>query len=268
MDYQNNGNGSHFGNENDQTPQQYEQTAANAAAATSFMQHSGIGALSNQIAENFEPATAENAITDQRYNITIGVMLLYGFLVNAIMCFVFEDGIIGFVSDIHPLLFFIGYMVAVLVGTLICAYSKSAVGCFVGYNLIVLPMGLMITPLINLYQVGTVRYAFTVLCVMTMVMIGLAVAFQDFFLSIGRMLMACFLIAFVGMLVLFAFNVDLGPFDYIFVGIFSLFIGYDWAVAQRVPKTTQNAIRSASMLYVDMINLLIRLLRILAKNRD
>ena len=55
MDYQNNGNGSHFGNENDQTPQQYEQTAANAAAATSFMQHSGIGALSNQIAENLSP---------------------------------------------------------------------------------------------------------------------------------------------------------------------------------------------------------------------
>ncbi len=268
MDYRNNGNGAHFGNENDQTPQEYEQTAANAMAATSAMQHSGVGVFSNQLAENFEEATSENAIGDQRYNLTIGVMLLYGFLINAVLCFVFTDGVYKLIGDAGTLLVVIGYFVLVFIGTFICSKAKSAGACFFGYNLIVLPMGVMITPLIHAYQIGTVRYSFTVLCVITMVMIGLAVAYQNFFLSIGRTIMACFLVAFIAMLVLFAFNIDVGPFDYIFVGLFSLFIGYDWAVAQRVPKTSTNAVRSACMLYVDMINLLIRLLRILGKNRD
>ncbi|MBQ4111892.1 MAG: Bax inhibitor-1 family protein, partial [Clostridia bacterium] len=52
-------------------------------------------------------------------------------------------------------------------------------------------------------------------------------------------------------------------FNILFVVIFSLYIGYDWHVAQSYSKTVDNAIDSAIDLYLDLINLFIRILDLL-----
>jgi len=56
-------------------------------------------------------------------------------------------------------------------------------------------------------------------------------------------------------------------FDYIFVVIFSLYIGYDWQKAQAYPPTLDNAVDSAADIYVDIVNLFIRILSILGRER-
>ena len=56
-------------------------------------------------------------------------------------------------------------------------------------------------------------------------------------------------------------------FDYIFVIIFSLYIGYDWQKSQAYPPTLDNAVDSAADIYVDIVNLFIRLLAILGRNK-
>ena len=53
--------------------------------------------------------------------------------------------------------------------------------------------------------------------------------------------------------------------DGLFVLIFSGYIGYDWARANRLPKTLDNAIDSAAALYLDIINLFLRLLRLMRR---
>ena len=57
-------------------------------------------------------------------------------------------------------------------------------------------------------------------------------------------------------------------FNWIFVVLFSLYIGYDWHRAQMYPKTIDNAIDSALDIYLDVINLFIRLLEIFGKSDD
>ena len=52
---------------------------------------------------------------------------------------------------------------------------------------------------------------------------------------------------------------------YIVVLIFCGYIEYDWAKANTQRKTIDNAIDSATELYIDIINLFIRILRILAR---
>ena len=52
-------------------------------------------------------------------------------------------------------------------------------------------------------------------------------------------------------------------FNWFFIIIFSLYIGYDWHVAQSYSKTVDNAIDSAIDLYLDLINLFLRILDIL-----
>ncbi|MBO4685477.1 MAG: US12 family protein [Lachnospiraceae bacterium] len=267
-------NGGYYGSQNGQTPEQQQRQAEQMIAATSLANHAGVmmtGGVTYTQSQGYAPDVpgAGDTITVQRYNLTIGAMLLYGFLVNAIMCFVFYDRIKDF-ADNHLPIIVAAYVVGALLGMVICSKSENPVVGFIGYNLIVVPMGLFLTPVLGTIQFETVRYAFCIMCVVTLVIIGLAYAYPQFFTSIGRTLLTLLFVGLAGEFVLFLLGSDYssGIFDFVFIAIFCGYIGYDWAIAQKQQKTTPNAIRCAYMMYVDMINLLIRLLRILAKNRD
>jgi FtsH-binding integral membrane protein len=89
-------------------------------------------------------------------------------------------------------------------------------------------------------------------------------AFPQFFLSIGRTLFIALILALlvqVGMMLMGVYKP--GLFDGIFVVIFSGYIGYDWARANQIPRTFDNAVDSAASLYLDIINLFIRLVSIM-----
>jgi len=51
------------------------------------------------------------------------------------------------------------------------------------------------------------------------------------------------------------------------VVIFCGYVGVDWGRANQVPKTVDNAVDSAAALYMDIINLFLRILRILGRRR-
>jgi hypothetical protein len=234
------------------------QRTADILAATSGAMHASFSNIA---------ATGTDEISTEKFNTIIAVMLFYGFAVNAILCFAFGDSIINLALG-HPAAYLLIYFVGVIVGMIICRKTENPVVGFIGYNLIVVPMGIFITPFLQYSGIDTVRYAFCVMGVCMMLMIGLAQVYPKFFLSIGRMLFACLLIGLVGELVMWCLNLATGIFDFIFVGIFLGYIGFDWAVAQNYPKTKTSAIRAAYMIYVDLINLLIRLIRIISKERN
>ncbi|MCR5375354.1 MAG: Bax inhibitor-1 family protein [Lachnospiraceae bacterium] len=265
-------NGGYYGNQDGQTPEQQQRQAEQMLAATSAMGHAGFGMNGGAgfaQPQGYAPGVpgAGDTITVQRYNMTIGAMLLYGFLVNAIMCFVFGDRIMSFAKEGLPVIV-ISYFVGSILGMVVCNKTENPVVGFIGYNLIVVPMGLFLTPLFSMFEFSTVRFAFCIMCVVTLVVIGLSYAYPQFFLSMGRTLLTLLVLGIVSELVLWLLGYSSGIFDFVFIAIFCGYIGYDWAIAQKQQKTTPNAIRCAYMMYVDMINLLIRLLRILAKNRD
>jgi FtsH-binding integral membrane protein len=63
----------------------------------------------------------------------------------------------------------------------------------------------------------------------------------------------------------FVFKMDLGIMDWIIAAIFCGYIGYDWGKASALPKTVDNAVDSAAALYMDIINLFLRILSIMGK---
>jgi len=76
------------------------------------------------------------------------------------------------------------------------------------------------------------------------------------------------LITIVVEIVMMFLGANLGIIDYIVVLIFCGYIGYDWARANACAKTVDNAVDMAAELYVDIINLFIRILSILARSND
>lgn len=208
-------------------------------------------------------------ISNEAYNLIIGGVLLYGFVINCIMTKCFGDSITRFMAG-NYLAFFITYIVMVVVGTLMVNKSDNPVISFIGYNFIVVPLGMVLSSVLTIYNLAgysdTITLAFALTAVVTLVMMFAATIFPSFFLSIGRTLFFTLLITFIAELFFtFVLHAELGIFDYIVVLIFCGYIGYDWAKANAIPKTVDNAVDSAAELYVDIINLFLRLLRILAR---
>jgi FtsH-binding integral membrane protein len=100
-------------------------------------------------------------------------------------------------------------------------------------------------------------------------MIILSMLYPAFFQNLGRTLiislLGCILVEFVGSIL---FRIPLGFIDYIVALIFCGYIGLDWNRAQLYPKTLDNAVDSAADIYLDVVNLFVRILSITGKRRD
>ncbi len=198
------------------------------------------------------------------YNLAIGAVLFWGFGINAITCTFFKEQVLG----INPFLLLIVYVIACFVGIMVYRASDNALVSFIGYNLIVLPMGAVLTNIVHYYSGETIEYVFLVTCVVTLVLMGLSTAFPSLFLSMGGTLGVCLLLGLVVEVLFMLFGYSGGVFDFFFVLLFCGYIGYDWAKAQEQPRSLDAAVDSACELYVDLVNLFVRLLQILGRNRN
>lgn len=197
------------------------------------------------------------------YNAAMLATVLYGFVVNALMV-IFLGGAL---HNIDYRVFLIGYFISCFAGTFMAASDKPLLS-FLGYNLIVLPIGVLLCVVLPGYGAELVMQAIVLTGLITLVMLALGLIFPQVFASMGRALGICLL---VGCLLSIASWFIAGISDFLVYGfaiLFTLYIGYDIQKAQAYPKTLDNAIDSAIDLYLDIINLFLRILRILAKARD
>ena len=165
-----------------------------------------------------------------------------------------------------------GAIVLYLVGAFVAAFlvqSHSFGTCTFGFLLLSVSLGIVLTYILNEYELSTVYMALAGTAIIAGIMMIAGTAFSSFFISIGRWLFfSLFAVIIVELIGIFFFRNVLAITDYIVVAIFGLFIGYDWARAQAYPKTVTNAVSCAADLYLDLVNILIRLLSILGDKKD
>ena len=193
------------------------------------------------------------------YNSIIGLTILYGFVVNALMVLFARP----FFESLPVAAVLIGYLVSAFAGAIIANKSSNPVFSFLGYNLIVLPIGMLLSLVLPDSSTENIFLAALLTGVVTVIMMILAVIFPRFFASLGPSLLWSLVIGAVVELIATLFGYGGNIFNWLFVVIFSLYIGYDWHVAQSYSKTVDNAIDSAIDLYLDLINLFIDILDLL-----
>lgn len=204
-------------------------------------------------------------ISARKYNLIIGAVLLYGFIATLIITKTIGPIAIG----INPFALLIGYIVLVLAGSFIVNGSDKPLISFLGYNLIVLPIGVVLTSVTYSYDPGLIFRAVVVTACVTGIMMIISMIIPSFFLKLGRVLfLSLLLVIIVEVLALFfswhVFHVT----DVIIAVIFCGYIGYDWVVAQRIERTVDNAVDTACNLYVDIVNLFLRILSIMDRSDD
>lgn len=224
--------------------------------------------LGKSIFTNPEPVAADAVIIPRGiYNLLMGLCLFWGFAVNTFMCVFFGAQVTEWAMTGYNMgILAVGYLVVAIIGITINTRSSVPIVSFIGYNLVVVPMGLILCPLLSYYDIASIQYAFGVTAFLTLVMMGLSYIFPQFFAKIGGALLIALIACIIGEVVcIFLFPGVLGIWDWIIAGLFCLYIGYDWYRAQTIPATVDNAIDAACALYIDIINLFIRVLEIVGK---
>ena len=207
-------------------------------------------------------------ISERAFNLIIGGVLLWGFVLNYLMVTLFGRQITEMVAGMGILPFLIVYFIMVIAGSVMIGKGGTAVS-FIGYNLIALPVGVVVCACVEGIPVSTVQTAVLVTAIVTLSFMILATAAPGFFLGMGRVLGFSLLAALVAELVtIFIFHRYSSVYEWIFAVIFSLYIGYDWARANTCARTVGNAVGLAANLYLDIINLFLRVLEIMSRKRD
>lgn len=205
-------------------------------------------------------------ISERAYNMILGGTVLEGLVVNLILCSTVKN----VYEYIDPLSFLIMYFVLCILGTLIAYKSDNPIISFIGYNMVVVPVGLVVSMAVQAYG-GTdsiiVTRAVLFTAIITAAMIGASVVNPEFFSKIGGILFAgLFGLLICGFIAMFI-SFDDTIISLVAAGLFSLYIGYDFYRSQMYEKTVDNAVDCALDIYLDIINLFLRILRILGRSR-
>jgi FtsH-binding integral membrane protein len=210
--------------------------------------------------------TNDEIVSDSTYNLTIGLVLMWGFALNFLMVENIDPAPIMAFRASSPWIFMGLYFVSIIAGTMIYTKSDSPGMSFVGYNFVVLPLGMVLVAMLPAFDSAVISKAFMATGCITGVMMMLGAAYPKAFLSIGRALFIALIATIVVEVALMIFTGSVpGFFDWIVVLIFAGYIGYDWARAQSLPKTLDNAVDCAASLYVDIVILFMRLLRVFSR---
>lgn len=191
------------------------------------------------------------------YNVTIGLVLLWGFAINVLMCKFCTDVFMNWNFTVVV----IGYFIVAIAGIMMSTLSSSPFISFIGYNLVVLPVGVILSIALTEYDQISIMNALVTTSIVTIIMIVLASIIPNVFLSMGKVLFACL----TGVIICEVIFMLIGFYtpslwDFGVALIFCGYIGYDWAEAQTKAYTLDNAVDSVVGLYLDIINLFLRIL--------
>ena len=221
--------------------------------------------MENNIFNRTERDSHGSRISTSAYNLVIGLVLCWGFAVNWVMIKTIPAEAI---AAVNIWVFFIGYFASCLLGIYLFTKSDVPIVSFIGYNFVVVPFGLIVNLVVSRYEPSLVLSAIRVTGLVTFGMMILGSLFPRFFQKIhGALTIALVIVIIVELFEIFILGIHHGIIDWIVVIIFCGYIGYDWGRASRIPKTLDNAIDSAAALYMDIIILFLRILRIMGRRR-
>lgn len=212
-------------------------------------------------------------LSESRYNLTIGATLTWGFFLNYLLLQFVAPSLMNWLyaepsrTSTFPILFLFVYFVLGVIGNDMVR-SYNPVRCLIGYHLIAVPVGLLVSIATFSFDPELVTRAVLLTAIITLSMMIISTLFPGVFHSmIPTLGVSLGLVVVVELFYSLFFRTGSSMLDWIVVATMSGYIGYDWMRANSVQRTSSNAIAAASALYLDIINIFLRLQRILARSR-
>lgn len=201
-------------------------------------------------------------ISNQLYNLLIGLITLYGLLANVVMIKLLTP----YIVSINWMVFLIAYCVVGFSGNAICIKSKNPWISFLGYNMVVVPVGAVLSCCFSKTAPELIYQIFFLASAITIVMLVFATIFPKQFgdMRLGFVLfMALICLVLTELMSLIFFHEIPTIFAWIGAILYTLYIGYWWARSQSYVKTVDNAVDSALLIYLSISGLILKLRKIL-----
>jgi FtsH-binding integral membrane protein len=167
-----------------------------------------------------------------------------------------------------------GYFALAIPGIYMSVKSDNWMVSFVGYLLVIIPTGAIIGPYTALYkpesvlQIALITSGVSIAIGFAGVIYPKSVEHWSGFFLTGLLILIFGDIARMFMVSMGVVPTTLGFWDWVGVVLFCGLIFYDMNKAVRLPKTMDNAVDSAVAVYLDIINLFIRLLASGGRRKD
>lgn len=217
-------------------------------------------------------ADEHRRLTRKQYNIILSATMAWGFILDFIICAALRNTISDFISQMgwgSVLISIIAYFVISFAAIAVIHRSNNAAVSLGGFTVLAAVMGIMLAVIVSAYSGNSIATAFFATAIVCLVTGLIASMYPDFFTSIARGLFIALLAAVIAELVIVLITGTIPMITSIAVVlIFSGYFGYDLVKAQRYIPTADNAIDSAADIYIDVINLFIRLLYIFGSRND
>lgn len=207
-------------------------------------------------------ASESTLLTTAKYNLIIGLVLCWGFLINWLIVTLIDPTVV--LTAINGWIVLIIYTASCAYGYYLFISSTKPLTSFIGYNLIVLPLGFSIS--LAIYDVAPelLFFALAIASFLTVLMMICGYLFPSLFQeTIGVLALALVGAILIELFQTFILGISQEWIQWVLIALFCGYIGYDWGIANQAPKTFDNAIDSAAMLYIDIINLFLRIIKIL-----
>ena len=210
----------------------------------------------------FEQVDSSEIISEQLYNLVIGLTVCSGFIINFFVMRFFAEPLseMGYLTSI---LLYFGFSFG---GMFIAYRSNSAAVSYGGFALLAIGFSIILNGVVYYYAPQTVVSAIYVTLGATILMMVISTIIPKFFAGLGKVLFISLLVVIiVEVVMMFAGIIEPTAIDFLVALLFCGYIGFDWSRAQSYPKTMNNAIDCSVDIYVDIVNLFLRVLSILGK---
>lgn len=207
-------------------------------------------------------------LSDRAFNCLMIGVILYGLVVNVILCVGLRDVLFG-LSEFTVTVLFVLYGILGATGVFITS-SESPVVSFIGYNMMVVPFGLVISAIVansTDFEIAIISQAFGYTAVITCCMMILGALNCELFLSYGGILVDVLIGLIVSGALCWWLGWDTSWQSWVGAILFSVYIGYDFARSQQFERTADNAVDCAMDIYMDIITLFVYLIRILGNGK-
>lgn len=203
------------------------------------------------------------------YNMIMGGVVVYGLIINLILCNIPAINNLAYGSN--SIIFLIAYFALCFSGSAIARRSNNAILSFVGYNMVCCPMGVVVAALVEAYggvDGEIVTQAFFITSLVVGVMVAAACLLPSLFEKLGGLLLTILISVVVAEVVLIFCGVEQIITSWIAAILFSSYIGFDFYRSQQFEPTVDNAVDCALDIYMDIINLFVRIMRLLGASKS
>lgn len=224
----------------------------------------GISPIQNGVTEG-------KRISVRLYNFIIAALIFIGFCVMGAGCYITHD--IRFLMYLSSHAFSVmGITFVGTIGGLILmsvAQSRQSVPMSLGgFILFITTFGFLSSIGVMSADLPTINVAFTATAAITVIFGALGILFPRFFAKLSGIFLGVLAAVILVEIVLMFMGINQTVTDYIIVVLFAGFIGWDTYCATQVPPTVPNAVLMASNLFVDIMNVFLRILSIINRSNN